>query len=147
MQKNEKNAPAPVPAPAPVDVSAIAEQIAALAGVVNTLAIASLAPRVSRARKSVSTVALSPVDAFCAQAGFRAGSARNKLFSALFSLGTGDYPLADFPGVNTGDANVVSRRLARKGLPFSLAIDGEERGAARLIFADNRKSEEGEKSE
>jgi hypothetical protein len=143
MQKNEKAPIAPVAPVAPVaDVSALSEQIASLANVVATLAQASLAPRVSRSRRTVSAVALSPVEAFCAQAGFRSGSARNKLFCELFARGSGDYPLADFPGVNTGDANVVSRRLARKGLPFSLAIDGEERGAARVIFADLREKSE-----
>jgi hypothetical protein len=143
----------PAPAPAPVaDVSALSEQIASLANVVATLAQASLAPRATRnTRKAVSAVALSPVETYCAQAGFRAGSDRNKLFSDLFALGSGDYPLADFPYAKTSDAHVVSRRIApdRKNLPFSLAVDGEERGAARLIFRDLRKpvASEGEKSE
>jgi hypothetical protein len=147
------NKPAAPIAPAQTDVAALTEQLAALANVVQTLAVASLAPRPTRAaRKSVSAAALSPVETFCAQAGFRAGSERNKLFSDLFARGSGDYPLADFPYAKTSDAHVVSRRIApdRKNLPFSLAIDGEERGAARLIFRDLRKpveSTEGEKSE
>jgi hypothetical protein len=137
------------PALAPVaDTSELRDQISALATVVNTLAAATLVPRQTRTRKSVSAVALSPVETFCAQAGFRAGSERNKLFSDLFEKGSGDYPLADFPYAKTSDAHVVSRRIApdRKNLPFSLAIDGEERGAARLIFRDLR-TVEGEKSE
>jgi hypothetical protein len=144
---NATTAPAIAPVAEAVDLR---EQIAALASVVNTLAVATLVPRQTRARKSVSAVALSPVETFCAQAGFRAGSERNKLFSDLFAKGSGDYPLADFPYAKTSDAHVVSRRIApdRKNLPFSLAIDGEERGAARLIFRDLRSVEvEGEKSE
>ena len=138
---------------APVAVeSDLREQIAALTTVVHTLAVAALAPRVSRSRKaSVSPVALSPVETYCAQAGFRAGSERNKLFSDLFARGSGDYALSEFPYAKTSDAHVVSRRIApdRKNLPFSLAVDGEERGAARLIFRDLREvpASEGEKSE
>lgn len=142
-----KNAAPAAPAPAPVAQDDLREQIAALTATVQTLAIAALAPRTRVSRKAtVSAVALSPVQTFCAQAGFRDGSARNRLFSALFALLNGekeiDVPLADFPYANTGDAQVIARRISpsRKNLPFSLAVDGEERGAARLIFRDLRET-------
>jgi hypothetical protein len=142
--KNEK----PVAPVAPIaQDNDLREQIAALTATVNTLAIAALTPRARVSRKAtVSAVALSPVATFCAQAGFREGSARNRLFSALFALLNGekeiDVPLADFPYANTGDAQVIARRISpsRKNLPFSLAVDGEERGAARLIFRDLRET-------
>jgi hypothetical protein len=134
---NSTVAPAPAPvADAEAHIAALTERLTKLADVVNTLAVASLAPRISRTRKATSAVSLTAIQAICAQAGFRDGSERNKLFSDLFSRGSGDYPLSDFPYAKTSDAHVVSRRLARKGLPFSLAVDGEERGNARLIFAD-----------
>lgn len=144
MQKKTETAPAPVSAPAPVVPVDLSAEIAKLTATVNTLAIAALAPRVSRSRKaSVAPVALSPVESYCAQAGFRVGSERNKLFSELFARGSGDYALSDFPTATISDARVVGRRIGpdRKNLPFTLDVDGEERGNAILVFRDLRKPE------
>jgi hypothetical protein len=134
---NPKNAPI---APAS-DVADLREQIANLAGVVGTLANAALAPRARTTSRKVVAAEMSPVQKLCSDAGFRSGSARNALFTALFDRGPGDYALSDFAGASTSDAQVIARRLARKAVPFSLIVDGEERGNAVLIFRAIEKAE------
>lgn len=129
MSNERKNTAA-----SPVAQDDLREQIAALTSVVHTLANAALAPRPRTARTARVAVAMSPVQKLCSDAGFREGSKRNELFTSLYARGNGDYALSDFEGVSTSDAQVVSRRLARKGVPFSLVVDGEERGNAVLIF-------------
>jgi hypothetical protein len=101
----------------------------------------ALAPKTRTVRVKADDTPISEIEGLCRKAGFRVGSDRRKLFVALYERGPGEYPLSDFPGVGSDDANVVARRLDRKAMPYVLTIDNEERANAVLLFSFRKEAE------